>query len=633
LAQLNDITSTEKLLDFIRTKSGSSFPEGSNAGKDDPPRRPIAKGIAKIISLKKVPTLKAITVGIHIGRDYLGMVKATRGRDGLPVVLGQKQRTISSSLSRNSKEFVNLLAAELNDFCDTPQKCRLWAVIPAVGIDIHHIRIPKVGKKQLDSAVYWSVKKEGAFDEKENILDYEVLGEVVEQGITKLAVMYYVAPRRVIEETKKTFSDAGWPLTGLSIPPFALQNIFRSGWLAGNQEKVASLFIGNDFSRIDIFAQGKLVMTRGIKAGINSMLECVLEGLNDKARTLDNGETRAQVDMEQAKKVFLSLNPDFSALPENHAAANEFKEDEIWEMILPAFERLVRQAERTFEHFTSTMGNEKIGKIYVSMAMNAYPRIAKYVGEQLNIESALFDPMNLQISFSSEGLFPLSDHERIALAPAYGMALSDMAHTPNFIFTYKDKEEASVVKRINIVIILAFLVVLSLCTGIFAYQRQTIAQKRKLVVRLEKEMPASGVPLSRELILNTLANVKQDMASGKIYSQRYQGLAIISELSNLTPRDINLIEVKTNLGNSQQMPQPAKPEGTKTQGGEARKDTEIEGYVIGRKKELRNTLAAYVIKLDTSPLFQQIKILKSNEEINGGLEMLHFNLAMRLEGL
>ncbi|MCK4533946.1 MAG: hypothetical protein KAT81_00365 [Syntrophobacterales bacterium] len=55
------------------------------------------------------------------------------------------------------------------------------------------IRIPKVGKRQLENAVCWTAKKNIAFDERQTILDFEVQGEMVESGITKLSVLVCTA--------------------------------------------------------------------------------------------------------------------------------------------------------------------------------------------------------------------------------------------------------------------------------------------------------------------------------------------------------------------------------------------------------------------------------------------------------
>ncbi len=637
MAPLNEITSTEKLLDFIRNKSGSAGAEGGSAeeGLPAPVLPSPRKKIARLIPFRKVSPFKAATVGVCIGHDYLWLAKTTKGANGAPVLVDKRQVAIPRTLNRTSPEFINILRTELASFCQRQKKQQLWAIMSAAGVEVRHIRIPKVPRKQIENAVYWTVKKETPFDERETIFDFEVLGEVVEQGIAKYAVMYYTAPKRIIEETKKIFTNAGWSLTGVSIPPFALQNIFRTEWNTEYGGTFASLFIGNDFSRIDIFAQGNLVMTRGIKAGINSMLESLIEGLQGKTPAAGSGEGDLHIDIEQAKKVLFSLSPDSPPL-EKQDPGYGLTEEEIWQMILPAFERLVRQADRTFEHFSVNLGNEKVDKIYVSAAMNVYPRIARYVGEQLNMESDVFDPLEQQVcSPYEETDFPCVS-ERVAFAPTLGIALSDNTHTPNLDFTYKDKESVSALQRINMSLVVVFLVCLTLCTGVFVYQLQAMEQKRKTIAQLEKQLSPSKAPISRDLIMQTLSAVQQDMASAKIYSRRYQGLAVLSELSNLTPPDIRLINVKATIGDilDKSGEAPATKAEAPARGREVSgKEVGLEGFVVGERKILNNSLADYVIKLDNSPLFQQIKVQKINEETFRKTALLRFVITMRLEGL
>ena len=65
----------------------------------------------------------------------------------------------------------------------------------------------------------------------------------------------------------------------------------------------ASLFIGNDFSRIDIYSKNNLVMTRGIKTGISSMMEAIDESI---AETLPG----KKLDKERVKKILHDLSDD-----------------------------------------------------------------------------------------------------------------------------------------------------------------------------------------------------------------------------------------------------------------------------------------------------------------------------------
>ncbi len=645
MAQLNEITSTEKLLDIIRKKTAGRTTEKGGASNAPPSAPPGRKGLIKVDFKRKIAPQKNITIGIDIGHEYLRLVKTAKGPDLTPVLVEQKRVPIPSSLIRGSAEFVNFLKAELDSFCGAYGNQQVWAIMSAARVEVHHIRIPRVPKKQLENVVLWTVKKETPFDEKEIIFDFEVLGEVIEQGIPKLAVMYYTAPREEIEESKKLFSRAGWPLAGLTITPFAVQNIFRTQWMLGYEGTSASLFIGNDFSRIDIYSRGNLVMTRGIKAGISSMLESMMESLNEKAAGAGAGGNAA-IDKEGARKILLSLNSE--APPLSEEAFHGLKEEVIWEMILPALERLARQVERTFEHFTVSLGNDKVDRIYVSGAMNVYRPIAEYMGSQLGIASEIFDPLSAQFSCQNDDDLYSCISERIAFAPALGIALSDNAYTPSLIFTYRDKERKASVRRINMIIFVAFIATVSLCGGAFLYQLHAIDQREKAILRLDKQLSMYNPPVNRDLVLRSMSLVKQDVSKAKNYAARYQGLAIISELSHLASPDIRLLDVKAKLGRAPEKPKDMvqeKPDASKSKAGAAKptaaqakpkeniKEVELEGYVFGEKKILDNSLAAYVMRLDNSLLFQEIKVLKTSEETYRRAALLRFTINMKIEGI
>ena len=66
---------------------------------------------------------------------------------------------------------------------------------------------------------------------------------------------------------------------------------------------IASLFIGTDFSRIDIYSEGNLVMTRDIRAGLNSLVDALAEGFNE-IKTSSDGQLFTP---EEGRKILQSL--------------------------------------------------------------------------------------------------------------------------------------------------------------------------------------------------------------------------------------------------------------------------------------------------------------------------------------
>ena len=217
MARLDDITSTEKLLKVIRGKKDEApTPSGS------PEPLPTKTGSFKIPSLKLpstaiMPFKKSSTVGIDIGHEYVHLVRAVESSHKKWQIVDRICIPLPPKTPRSTPEFAAFLKVTLASFCGSAAQCSLWAIMSAARVDVRHIRIPKVPKKQIDNAVYWTARKDAPFDEKEMIFDFDVQGEVIEQGIPKLAVMVYTAPRWEIEDTKNLFSKIGWPLTGISI--------------------------------------------------------------------------------------------------------------------------------------------------------------------------------------------------------------------------------------------------------------------------------------------------------------------------------------------------------------------------------------------------------------------------------
>ena len=180
---------------------------------------------------------KRFTVGVDIGQEFIGLAKTIKSSDGRPVLTDQKMIQYGHLTSKGSPEFNLLLKSSLVAFCGSIADCNIWTMMPAGEVNVQYIKIPHVPKKQLENVIYWTAKKEISIDEKDSIFDFELQGEIVDQGISKYLVMVYTAPKAEVEKVKNLFSNIGVPLTGITISPFAIQNIFRSKWMPPSEGK------------------------------------------------------------------------------------------------------------------------------------------------------------------------------------------------------------------------------------------------------------------------------------------------------------------------------------------------------------------------------------------------------------
>jgi len=633
VAKRDEVSSTERLLDLIREDSGSEY---TASGIDS--QKSFGHQLKNIFN-NPVSFRKTITVGVDLCHDDIKLVKISRISDQKYEMLEYERIPFDENLDRQSPQFPQFLRTVLTDFCGKTKNVELWSTIPSALVETRQIRIPKVAPKQIPNTVYWSFKKISSFDESKNIFDFEILGEVEEEDRPKIDVLAYTAPQQEIKELKDQFSKAGYPLRGISIVPFAFQTILRSGGIETDEANVSSLYIGRDWSRIDIFSEGNLTLSRGIKAGVKTMIEALRTEIEGnlfelsiaKSPTKDSARIRAikkklKNELEQAHQLFFGVIHDNapSGLDEQQQL---LKEDKIFKMFLPALERLVRQVERTLRHFSLNYDNARVGKIYISSGVNPHQRIVEYIGEELAIPTETLNPFADSPNFLSLAPSPEDPSEQSSYVPAMGMALSNNKRTPNFLYTYKDKQKVARTQWLNRGLFAAFVTVMVLCVGLTFWQGRQFEEKEYKLQQLQRQLENITLRVDQNLILKLVGETQANRRQIKEIGQKYFGVAVISEITHLTPSSVRLISISTKLGGA-----PTKKTGKKK--GKKKvsrnKTLVLDGIVRGDRLILESTLAGYLMELKNSPIFDQPKISKKSFERYKDKDVLRFTARLKL---
>jgi Tfp pilus assembly PilM family ATPase len=623
MARPSDISSTEKLLRIIRSK------QGETAAASAPREIKLPKaGRIRLRFPFLLPLRKSSTAGIDIAADGVRIVTLAESGSGQRRILERQFIPLPPNLSREAPEFAPFLKTALEVVCGSPRRLDIWAMMSTARVDVRHIRIPKVTRKQLDNAVYWTIKKEAPFDEKETIFDYTLQGEVIEQGVPRLSVLVCTAPRQEVETLKNLFGQIGWPLKGISIAPFAIQNLFQTEWMPSPEGTVASLFMGNDFSRIDIFAEGNLVLSRDIRAGLNSLNEALSDGFPEANRGLRG----AALTPEQGRKILQSLGPNALPLVETDTGYG-LEKAAILKKIEPALDRLARQVERTFEHYRTVMSEKGISGLFASGVLNISRPLADYMGAQLGIASSVLDPFAGEEAHFDPGS-PSGDgfSEESAFGPALGLSLSDNDHTPNLIFTCKDKERETKLNRINQGILAAIIAALLIGSAVYGYGNHLLGRKKAELAGIEAQLNASGPVIPKEELIRLGGEAAKQGQLFRIQAERYLGVALLSELESLTLPHIHFLDLRIALGEPVKKTE-VKPAADKP--AEAPKprieEVTVEGLILGDRQSFATSLASYVMALEASPLFKQVTVQKNGIEPYGKGDALHFILSLKIE--
>lgn len=598
MTKAKEINSTEKLLNVIR---GTKPPFSAT------------KGGGRRLSLKKKPPLKITAnlsrlfkgkrpyqVGVDIGSKAVTMVKMRKTADGRPTLVDQKVVKLGDGISGETAEFNRMLKSSLAAFAGSLDDCDVWAMMSSAEVNVFHLKIPLVPANQMENVIYWAARKENPIDEKEAFFDYEIQGKISDQGIPKYAVMVYSAPRSEPEKVKNLFSSIGVNLAGVTISSFAIQNYFRKNWIPAGKGAIASIFIGYGYSRIDIYRKNDLVMTRDFKTGISSMMEAIDEAIAE-------APPEAREEKEKAKALLNEIAADQNQWMKEDNGVN-WAETGILEMTAPALDRLLRQIERTMQYFATSVGFEKVEKVYLSSVASVfhYP-LLHYLREQIGSISEYFDPFADKPFPAASGLTSLA--EKAEMIPAVGLALSDGKHTPNAIFTYQQKKQELIRKRINRGIFSAFAAALTVCLAIMVFQVSEAKQLNHQKGKFEKELSLIGPRLSKDKIAEMAKEMKMRNQHNQRYSQKYTGLALISELSFLTPDDIRLTQVRMSIPESVAGEQKTGAAGKEVAQQES---LVLQGVVLGSRVSLDSQLAQYVMKLENSPMLHGVVLQKSS---------------------
>jgi type IV pilus assembly protein PilM len=590
---------------------------------------------------------------------------------------------------------VNLLKAQVGAFCRTYAKTEIWTSMPSKDVRIEHILLPKAAAKsqtQLAQSVFWELQRQKKFNANSTIYDFEVLGEVDDKGTPKLNITAYTVPVEAVHSVRRLFNQAGISLTGVTIVPFCLQNIFRTGWL-GTEQRVAHVFIGTDWSRIDIYSQGNLAFTREIKTGTNSMVQALAESLQpdlketdaqaseltglamypepdensgqeeDKAPDETNGPNGLSMEAK-ARHMLLHM----ASHPQDRESAQK-----IMTVIQPAVDRLVRQIQRTLEFFSQTMSQPPVEITYLAGPLATYSDLVAEISSRLETELKIMDPLPPETTDAKHSPIPSALEDRASLAPAVGLALSDNTRTPNFIHTFREKALSRQESKNHFLASAACLALILGCLGLFGWKfiqtrqghnvlrsiQANAGQIQETVQKLQSELKSLSDREYREQIATLRQSILDRNTALHHLAKRSVPLAATGEIIRLTPENILVhrlfaympdtasplggqppleIRYESELGKPDSELRLPDPFGTYVVRF-AQDDENIpavtrfvilDGIVTGQNQDLQLVLYQFRSALNASRLFK-VRNAAHSEQIYPGLgTVVHFNILLEL---
>ena len=200
------------------------------------------------------------------------------------------------------------------------------------------------------------------------------------------------------------------------------------------------------------------------------------------------------------------------------------------------------------------------------------------------------------------------------------------------MFTCKDKERETSIKRINRAIFATFIAIVLICSAAFSYENHLIGQKKAAIAALETQLESLGPAVKRDQLTKMAVNVSKRRQLSKVYAERYLGMVLISELADT---DTGQHPFSGSEDQSRRAGKKGESNPSKDKPAEAPKarieEVTVDGLILGDRQMFETSVASYLMALEASPLFRQVTVQKNSIEPYLKGEALHFILNLKVE--
>lgn len=283
---------------------------------------------------------------------------------------------------------------------------RRGRVVSAVGgqtVIVRELKMPRMEKGDLQQAVRFEAGRYLPYSVRDVSMDFDILGELVEEGQPKVEVLLVAARQEVVGRHLDALRGAGLQPFVLDVESFATMRALSTGTPAeGTPQAVVYVSLGAESTDVLITEGDRLRLTRNLNIGGNNLTRAV-------AARLDVDFSVAEGLKRERGRVLLEGEP----LPDDQSVLS------IHEAMLPTLTDLATELRRSLDYFQTRWRDSRIGKVLLSGGTARLGNLDRFLSLELGIETVVGDPFrNCTVAESV-----LSAENRRQMAPAMAAAV------------------------------------------------------------------------------------------------------------------------------------------------------------------------------------------------------------------
>jgi len=283
---------------------------------------------------------KDYIIGLDIGASSVKIAEFRKAEGGLYLIKADlREIKAPHDDASREKEIISILR-DLFKGIDL-KKSRVIVNINCPKTSIKTAKAPYMPRAELRNGINLEAKNYFPFPINDSLLDYEILGDVVEKGVRKYEVAVAVSPKKTVDRYLSLLGKAGIKPDSFIPCPSALQRLAEHSY-SKEGKTLCFLVIGELYTELAIFKGKSLMFSRKIPVTGRDLTKSM-------TGVLASDRGKIELSMEEAEKIKREVG-----IPGEGGEAKiidgKISTVQILSMLRAPLERLVSEVERCFDY-------------------------------------------------------------------------------------------------------------------------------------------------------------------------------------------------------------------------------------------------------------------------------------------
>jgi type IV pilus assembly protein PilM len=245
---------------------------------------------------------------------------------------------------------------------------------------VRYVKLPKMSEEELKNVISYEGEQYIPLAINQVVMDHTILGELEEEGSTKMEVLLVAAKEEIVDEHIRLLQLAGLNPALIDVDSFALQNAYELNY-GVIDETIGLIHIGAKLTTINILENGVTHLTRDVAVAGNNFTREIQREFDvtfHQAEELKCQEGEVPIETEDILQM---------EMPKKQNNAKR-----IGDAIAPVLNKLIAEIQRSFDYYTTSIRKRPVSRIILSGGTSRLKNLDKYLNQKLDIAVELNNP-------------------------------------------------------------------------------------------------------------------------------------------------------------------------------------------------------------------------------------------------